>query len=357
MDPARLTFMDAIALNARFYSHQPTGMQRYALEVSRRLAEYLQPVRPSGPLYGAAGHIWEQMRLPAAVGGRLLWSPNNTGPLAVQRQVCTIHDLAPLDHPEWYTRQFSAWYRWLLPRLAKRVRHIIAISDFTKGRIVDLLGVPAERITTIPNGIARRFSPRSSAEIQAVRNALGIRSERYLLSIASLEPRKNLRRLLEAWKMVQPPADREIELVIAGASRNKRVFGAVDLYECPPRVTWAGYVSDEQLPALYSGAAALVYPSLYEGFGLPPLEAMACGAPVVTSRGTGIPEAVGDCAILVDPEDARSIAAGISDILGNPRLAESMADRGILHARECSWERTADATLDVLITAEKESGA
>jgi len=100
--------MTEIALNARFYAHRPTGMQRYALELARRFADRIQPLRPAKPLRGATGHLWEQLYLPSAVGGRLLWSPNNTGPLAVGRQVCTIHDLIPLDHPEWFNRRFSA---------------------------------------------------------------------------------------------------------------------------------------------------------------------------------------------------------------------------------------------------------
>jgi len=164
--------MTRIALKARFRSHRPTGMQRYALELSSRFAAYLDPLVPERPLKGPSGHLWEQLYLPAAVGGRLLWSPNNTGPLAVAKQVCTIHDLIPLDHPEWFSRKFSQWYRWLLPRLAKRVRQIIAISEFTKCRIVELLGVPPEKIAVIPNGVNARFSPRPAGEMGAARAAL-----------------------------------------------------------------------------------------------------------------------------------------------------------------------------------------
>src|SRR5579862_2313675 len=142
--------MTPIALNARFYSHRPTGMQRYALELTRRFAGCVDPVRPARPLRGPSGHLWEQFYLPSAVHGRLLWSPNNTGPLAVAKQVCTIHDLIPLDHPEWFSRHFSRWYAWLLPRLAQRVRRIVAISDFTKRRAVELLGIAPEKIVVIP---------------------------------------------------------------------------------------------------------------------------------------------------------------------------------------------------------------
>src|SRR5258708_3289538 len=128
--------MTEIALNARFYAHRPTGMQRYALELARRFEDRIQPVRPVKPLRGAAGHLWEQLYLPSAVRGSLLWSQNNPGPLPIARQVCPTHDIPPLNPPEWLNRRFAAWYEWLLPRLAKKVRHIIAISDFTKQRIV-----------------------------------------------------------------------------------------------------------------------------------------------------------------------------------------------------------------------------
>src|SRR6266849_1151865 len=166
--------MTQIALNARFHSHQPTGMQRYALELSRRFADYLDPLTPSRPLRGPSGHLWEQLYLPSAVRGRLLWSPNNTGPLAISKQVCTIHDLIPLDHPEWFNQRFARWYAWLLPRLAKRVQRIIAVSEFTRQRIVELLGVPTEKVAVIPNGVDAHFSARDPQEIAAARRALGI---------------------------------------------------------------------------------------------------------------------------------------------------------------------------------------
>jgi glycosyltransferase involved in cell wall biosynthesis len=341
--------MVPIAINARFYVHRPTGMQRYALELARRFGDRIHLLRPLHALRGAAGHLWEQLYLPSLLHGRLLWSPNNTGPLAVSRQVCTIHDLIPLDHPEWFNRRFAAWYEWLLPRLANRVRHIIAISQFTKGRIADRLGVPSENITVIPNGVDERFSPKPQREIDAVRRSLGINSPAYLLCVGSLEPRKNLGRLLQAWARVQSSLPDDVELVVAGAKGNARVFETVSLDSPPPRVLFTGYVSDQQLPYLYAGALALVYPSLYEGFGLPPLEAMACGTPVVTSSTTSLPEVVGDAAVLVDPEDVDSIAAGALRLLSSETLRRTLVERGLRRVREITWERSARQTLQVLL--------
>jgi glycosyltransferase involved in cell wall biosynthesis len=290
--------------------------------------------------------------LPSAVGKRLLWSPNNTGPLAVTRQVCTIHDLIPLDRPEWFSRRFASWYAWLLPRLAKRVQHIIAISEYTKERVIDLLGVPSSRITVIPNGVDDRFFPRSEAEIETMRQTLGIDRDRYVLCVGSLEPRKNLARLLDAWRIAQNQVDEDIELVVAGARGNSRVFGSVAIEPVPARVHFTGYVPNEYLPALYSGALAMAYPSLYEGFGLPPLEAMACGTPVITSKGSSLPEVVGDCAQLVDPSKTESIAESLVRVLSNGTLRESMSSAGLERAARFTWDSTAKQTLEVLIQQE-----
>jgi len=345
--------MTEIALNARFYSHRPTGMQRYALELAQRFADRIQPVRPAKPLRGATGHVWEQLYLPSAVGGRLLWSPNNTGPLAIARQVCTIHDLIPLDRPEWFNRRFAAWYQWLLPRLAKKVQHIIAISEFTKRRIVERLGVRPDKVTVIPNGVDARFSPQTPERVEAVRKSLRITAPAYLLCVGSLEPRKNLRRLLEAWAVVQPSLGADTQLVIAGAKGSSTVFEGVRLDPLPPQVHFTGYVSDEELPCLYAGALALIYPSLYEGFGLPPLEAMACGTPVVTSNGTSIPEVADGAAVLVDPEDVDSIADGIRQMVSSAALRERLRGLGLERASRTTWARTAQRTLQLLLDQAK----
>ncbi|MBI1789606.1 MAG: glycosyltransferase family 4 protein [Acidobacteria bacterium] len=341
--------MTPIALNARFHAHRPTGMQRYALELARRLGDRIQTVRPSQALRGAAGHLWEQLYLPAAVRGKLLWSPNNTGPVAVSRQVCTIHDLIPLDRPEWFSRRFAAWYAWLLPRLARQVRHIITVSQFTKRRIVERLGVEPEKITVIPNGVDARFCPKPPEEIQAARRSLGIESAEYLLCVGSLEPRKNLGRLLRAWASVQESLPREIELVVAGGTGSSLVFESVSFDSLPPRVHFTGYVSEEQLASLYTGALALIYPSLYEGFGLPPLEAMACGTPVVTSHGTSLPEVAGDAVVPVDPEDVESIAEGILSVASSEELRRTLRQRGFQRIRGLTWERAAQQTWQLLL--------
>lgn len=340
--------MAAIALNARFYSHVPTGMQRYGLEMVSRLSHDLEVVRPTRPLRGLEGHLWEQLYLPAAARGRLLWSPNNTGPLSVSRQVCTIHDIIPIEHPEWFSPRFAAWYQWLLPKLSRRVEHIVAVSQFTKERLVERFGISPSKITVVWNGVDSEFTPRPEDEIEQVRAELGIAPGRYLLTVGSLEPRKNLHGLLEAWRRVSAELPEDVHLVIAGAKGASLVFSNAQMGSIPPRVHFTGYINQEQLPALYSGALGMVYVSLYEGFGLPALEAMACGAAVVTSNTTSLPEVAAGCALLVDPRNCESIAQGIRNLVFDAELREGLCHAGLEHARQWSWDRTASETFRVL---------
>ncbi|MDQ6706963.1 MAG: glycosyltransferase family 4 protein [Acidobacteriota bacterium] len=340
--------MHGIALNSRFYAHRPTGMQRYALELAARFGGNIQQIRPDRPLKGAAGHLWEQVYLPAALRGRMLWSPNNTGPLAVANQVCTFHDLIPLDRPEWFNPRFAAWCQWLLPRLARKVRRIISVSEFTKQRIVERCGIDASKITVIPNGVDARFHPRPAGEIAAMRESLGIGGAPYLLCVGSVEPRKNLPRLLNAWSSALAKMPEDVQLVVAGAKGAPLVFSNVAVGKLPARVRLTGYVNDQQLPALYSGAMALVYPSLYEGFGLPPLEAMACGVPVITSNGTSLPEVVGDAAVLADPSDIESISEAILRVTRDESLRKAMRAKGLARAERYRWDAVASKTWQVL---------
>ena len=336
-----------IAINARFYSHRLTGMQRYGAVLAERFQAEADCIRPATPMKGMKGHLWEQVRLPMAARGKLLWSPNNTGPITVSNQVCTIHDLIPLDRPEWFSPKFSAWYKWLLPKLVRRVAHIIAISEFTKGRIVDSLGVKPERVTVVPNGVDAAAQLESNA-LEDVRAKLGITSRNYLLCLGSLEPRKNVKRLVDAWGRIQPRLPDDLQLVIAGGQASSQVFAGMELGGNTPGVAFTGYVNDGDLPALYAGALALVYPSLYEGFGLPPLEAMAYGTPVITSNTTSLPEVVGSDALLVDPENVEELGAAMERMVLDTSLRQSLSARGRERSQAYSWDKTARLTWQIL---------
>jgi glycosyltransferase involved in cell wall biosynthesis len=343
MDAPRQVF-----INLRSQTAGLRGVQRYTAEVWRRLADRVATVAPRRPMHGVRGHLWEQTVLPSKIGGALLWSPANTGPLRVANQVLTIHDLGSLEHPEWYNSMFSTWYRWLTPELLKRVRRVITISRYSQERLLALVPIEQSKVAVVSGGVGDSFRPQHANEIARVRGELGIRTPHYLLSLSALEPRKNLRRLLAAWSSCVSRLPDDIWLVIAGASAPRNVFSGFDMGELPPRVHFAGFVADSDLPALYSGALALVYVSLYEGFGLPALEAMASGTVPIVSDNTSLPEVVGDGGIYVDPFDPDQIAAAIERVIDDSALRATLRARASQQSRRFTWARAAAQTWTVL---------
>lgn len=335
----------ALAVNARFMTQRITGVQRYAVEVLKRLPE-LEPIAPSDRWRGPRGHLWEQAVLPGKVGDRLLWSPCNVGPWSVKRQVVTIHDCAFHDMPHAVSRGFRLWYSWLLRRLGPRVRRILTVSEFSRQRLIDYLQVDPSKVIAIPNGVDERFHPAAAEAVPGMRARLGL-PERYMLFVGSLDPRKNLLGLLRAWDQISARLD--CPLVICGASSH--VFRDAGIDRLPECVVLSGYVPDEDLPALYAGASLFVYPSLYEGFGLPVIEAMACGTPVVCSSTTSLGEVAGTAACLVDPADDESIADGILRVAEDEGLQQELRGRGLQRAAEFRWDRTARETWNELLTA------
>jgi len=217
----------------------------------------------------------------------VLHCPTFRGPIrARQPLVVTVHDLGVLRHPEWFNRWTSTYSRIAVPRVVAAAARVIAVSEFTKRELMSLLEVPEAKIRVVPNVVEDVFTPDGS------------RTEgEYVLAVGTLEPRKNLARIAQA-------VDGELRVV------GVRGWGGVDP---PPNVTWLGDVSDEELAALYRGARCLVYASLYEGFGIPVSEALACGCPIVTSRGSAMEEIAGDEATYVDPTSIASIRDGIAE--------------------------------------------
>ena len=226
--------------------------------------------------------------------------------------VLTVHDLAVLRHPEAFRRWHRSTARAALAGVSGAAA-VIAVSEFTKSEIVELLALPAERIRVVPNGVEPVFTDAGPAA-----------EGDYVVAVGTLEPRKNLARVVEAAKLAG------CELRVVGA----RSWGRVDV------AGWTGRVSDADLAALYRGARCAVYVSLYEGFGLPVLEAMASGTPVVTSAGGATEEVAGGAAVLVDPTDVEAIAAGIAEAEAR---REELVPRGLARAASFTWERAADA--------------
>lgn len=328
-----------------------TGVQRYVRELCCRLAGRISPVFPERPLHGLSGHLWEQVILPRRTKNKLLWSPANTGPLTLSRQVLTIHDLAALEHPEWFDRRFATWYGSIIPLLARRVRHVITVSEFSKRQLINLTQIPESRVSVIPNGVDARFCPKSSDEIRRVRTKLNIACRTYLLSVSSLEPRKNLSRLLKAWQLGAARLPSDAWLLIAGIKGKDTIFRTTTLEAIPPKVMFAGFIAEEDLPALYSGATALVYPSIYEGFGLPALEAMASGTVPIVANSTALPEVVGDVGLYIDPFSVDDLTESIVRIVSDADLRIRLSRRAVQRAKEFTWERAADSTWQVLTEA------
>lgn len=356
--------VSAIYVNARFVTQPLTGVQRYALEVTSRLP-VAQLVACAAPLpeyvvslghrlscqsrtdrvAAVGGHLWEQISLPRQVPrDALLWSPGGCGPLSVRNQVLTVHDVAHIRHPEWYSTAFSRWYRWLLPRLARRVRHIITVSRFSAQQITEALGLPEDRVSPIPLGVSPVFGTMTQPDVSQALCRLKI-DRPYVLAVGALSPRKNLQRLVAAWMSSRLATD--TALVIVGTSGLAFAAQTTGLPDSSSVIRVSG-VTDCELAALYNGATVFAFPSLYEGFGLPALEAMACGTPVVCSNSTSLPEVVGDAAILVDPFRCESIAQGLENAVFETELRASLIERGLRHAAQYSWDRTADQTWHLL---------
>ncbi|HEV2813201.1 MAG TPA: glycosyltransferase family 1 protein, partial [Solirubrobacteraceae bacterium] len=287
-----------------------------------------------------AGHAWEQAALPAlAARAPLLLNPANVAPLAFPRNVVVIHDAAALREPGWYSRLYVAWQRALLPALARRAVHLVTVSQFSRHELIDLLDADPAKITVIPGGVDERFRP--GADPEPARAALAL-DRPYVLTVASRTARKNLAALERTAARL---AEEGIDLVAAGGARPQFREGGGGARR---GVRFLGHVPDAHLPGLYAGARAFVLPSLYEGFGLPALEAMASGVPVVASDRGGLPEVVGEAGVLVDPERPEVICDAVLRAAERGEDVERRVAAGVARAAELGWSRTAER-IDALV--------
>ncbi len=257
----------------------------------------------------------------------------------------TLYDLIPLHYPEYSTLKARWLFRWATVLALRTARHTVAISDATRRDFLARFSLRPERVTAIPLAADPAFTPQSP-DVVAVLRARYCLPEKFLLYLGSNKPHKNLVRLVEAWAVVQAEAP-DVTLVIAGAwlPQHPEPRQPAQALGIDDRVCWLGALSGEDLPALYTAADAFVFPSLYEGFGLPVIEAMACGTPVVCANTSSLPEVAGDAALLFDPTQAEAMVAALRRMLNDADVRADLRRRGLAQAVRFSWARTAQETL------------
>jgi glycosyltransferase involved in cell wall biosynthesis len=292
--------------------------------------------------------LWEQALLPWVArreGIDLLHNMAFVGPLAGGCPfVVTVHDLSFLFFPRSF-RSLRRSYLQVFARMSvRRARRIIAVSESTKRDLVEIYDISPAKIDVVHNGVDARFQPLPADQVAAFRQQQGL-PDRFILFVGTLEPRKNIVSLIDAYARL--PKERPPLVLVGGKGWfYDEIFGRVEALGLTGEVRFAGFVPAEDLPLWYNAADLFVYPSLYEGFGLPPLEAMACGTAVITSTASSLPEVVGQAGQLADPTDTEALAAAMAQVLGSRQLQQEMETAGLAQAAGFSWEETARKTVD-----------
>lgn len=345
-----------IVFNGRFLQRSVTGVERFAVEIFREINQRiasghiseLKPViavpRGTRPQESFShipyvevgrlqGYAWEQFELPLFCAGRPLLSLCNTAPVLYKKQLVVIHDAAVYSIPQAFSASFKVVYKVMHQLLAWRGVPTATVSQFSKTDLVARFGFDEQLLQVVTEGAEHVLRHQADSSILI---SHGLSPKRYVLAVSSMAAHKNFKLVLEALK--QMPGQ-SFQVAIAGGA-NPAVFGDVSM-QGAEQVKWLGYVSDAQLRALYENALCFVFPSVYEGFGIPPLEAMTCGCPVLASSAASIPEVCGDAALYFDPHDASSLANSLQQIATDEALREDLSMRGRMRAQQFSWGKAA----------------
>jgi glycosyltransferase involved in cell wall biosynthesis len=294
-------------------------------------------------------HLWEQFSLPRLARAHkidILHSPANMAPIFYRgKSIVHIHDLCFVVNPQWYSFAFHTLYNFVIPRLAKRATRIITNSNNSRNDLLQFCDVPSEAVSLIYWAVDDLFT---NDAVENGQSSAQIEEKDYILYVGSLEPRKNIWTLFRAYEQLRDRRpDLKTKLILIGGE--SPLFAEVRLKakNYADDIMFKGFVNDQELKAFYKGAVLVAYPSLYEGFGLPPLEAMACGTPVVTSNTSSIPEVVGDAAIMVNPYDIEQLAMAMERVIDHPSVRTELIRRGREQVRRFNWLRVARNTLAV----------
>jgi glycosyltransferase involved in cell wall biosynthesis len=350
-----------VFINGRFFSQRVSGVQRYARETIRCLDELLADGEGRGirwtllvprstrtpalhhiaiePVGRLQGHLWEQLELPWRARKGLLFSFGLTGPLAHRRQIVTVHDAAVMRIPQAYDWRFRLLYRFLVASIVSRSPGTIAVSRFSAGEATECYGAPVERVHVSTEGWQHLADVKPD---EAILDRHGLRGRAFILAVSSPTPTKNFAAIVQALGILgraAPPC------AVAG-SADPSVFRAAG--SASDAMIRLGYVSDEELKALYQHASCFIFPSLYEGFGIPPLEAMSCGCPVLASTAAAVREVCGDAPLYFDPHVPEQLARRLREVLANPALRARMSSAGLERARLYSWMQSARLNLRII---------
>ena len=357
--------MSGVYINGKFAAQRTTGVQRVASQLAHALDPLVASDTPSWVVLCPPGsallalrhmeqrvvgrpglplHVWEQFVLPWHARSGLLLNLAGTAPWFARRQAMLTHDAAVFDHPDAYTRPFVFWYRLLYRRMARRAEKLFTVSEFSRSRLAARLGIASESLALLPHGSEHLAHTVPDTGVLAQH---GLGDTRFLLAVASDNPTKNLAALIAAFSTLS--AEPTLRLVIVGG-KNERVFSTRSAVADPPGVLRTGPLADAALKALYQHAVALVFPSFYEGFGLPPLEAMSCGCPVAAANAASLPEVCGDAALYFDPHSTASIAQALRRLLAEPHLRADLRQRGFARADGFRWGVSAKRLHSLLTT-------
>ncbi|AZR81695.1 glycosyl transferase family 1 [Thiomicrospira sp. S5] len=343
-----------IVVNARFLSQNISGVQRYAIEISRQLKILGYGVRFFAPnnlihkeladeldveiIGNLTGHLWEQYELPrylSKLRNPLLLNLCNTAPLFYKNNVVTLHDIAFERYPRTFSWKFRYAYQLAIPRIARSSKKLLTDSAFSKDEISAVYGVDRNKIDIVHCSVSGRFC---FSEKET--------TEKYILAVSSLNYQKNFHALIQAFNLLK---DKNIKLYLVGAiNKNFADHKLVENIESNSNIKFMGRVNDDELVQLYSNALCFVYPSLYEGFGIPPLEAQACGCPCVVSSAASLPEACADSVVYCDPFDVSDMAKKIQLVVNDETLRGELRAKGFENIKRFSWTKSAKQIIQII---------